>query len=80
MTSVLTEFLENELDDYVRERVRQEVRAGRHAYLTFNIFNVLLDPEEGVATVEDVLDPDRTETLALDDFARMVEEAAPRDH
>lgn len=77
--SVLTEFFANEFDDYVRDRVYQEVHAGRQACLTFNIFNVLLDPEAGVATVEDVLDPDRTETVNLDEFARMIEEAASRD-
>ncbi|MCP4655139.1 MAG: hypothetical protein GY856_06935 [bacterium] len=78
--SVLTEFFANEFDDYVRDRVRQELHAGRHAYFTFNIFNVRLDPEAAVATVEDVLDPDRTETVNLDEFTRMIEEAASRDH
>lgn len=77
--SVLTEFFTNEFDAYVRDRLRQAVDEGRHACLTFNIFNVLLDPEAGLATIEDVLEPDRVETVNLDDFARMIEEAAPSD-
>jgi len=76
--SVLTEFLANEFDDHVRDCILKEVHAGRHAYLTFNIFNVLLDPEAGVATVEDVLDPDRRASVKLDEFIGMIEEAKPR--
>lgn len=77
--SVIKGFFANEFDEYVRDRVRRELDAGRYAHLTFNIFNVLLDPEAGAATVEDVLDPDRAETVSLEEFTRMIEEAEPRD-
>lgn len=74
MMTVISEFFLNEFNDYVAGVLRRELSAGRHAELTFNIFNVLLDPEAGLATVQDELDPDRSEVVDLAEFARMVEE------
>ena len=64
----------NEFNDYVAGVLRRELSARRHAELTFNIFNVRLDPEAGLATVQDELDRDRSEAVDLSEFARMVEE------
>lgn len=72
--TVISEFFLNEFNDYVAGVLRREFSAGRHAALTFNIFNVVLDPEAGLATVQDELDPDRSEVVDLAEFARMVEE------
>lgn len=72
--TVISEFFLNEFNDYVAGVLRRELSARRHAELTFNIFNVLLDPEAGLATVQDELDPDRSEVVDLAEFARMVEE------
>lgn len=71
--SVVTEFLENELDEYVREVLLRELDAGHAAYLTFNIFNVRIDPDLALVTIEDELDPDREESLEVAEFRSMVE-------
>lgn len=42
-------------------------------YLTFNVFNLRLDFDTRVATVEDELEPDEEERLPLDDFAALIE-------
>lgn len=72
--TVIAEFFLNEFNDYVGGVLRRELSARRHAELTFNIFNVMLDPEAGLATVQDELDPDRSQVVELAEFARMVEE------
>lgn len=72
--TVISEFFLNEFNDYVAGVLRRELSARRHAELTFNIFNVLLDPEAGQATVQDELDPDRSDVIDLAEFTRMVEE------
>lgn len=72
--SVVSEFFLNEFNPYVADVLRRGIADGAPAYFTFNVFNVNLDPVVGLVTVEDELDPERVETLPLDDFARMVEE------
>lgn len=59
MSALLDEFLAEECNAYVVGRIRDEARAGGSGkrYLTFNRFNVRLDLDSGVATVEDELDP-----------------------
>lgn len=74
MMAVISEFFLNEFNDYVASVLRRELAARRHAELTFNIFNVQLDPEAGLATVQDELDPERSEVISLAELARMVEE------
>jgi len=71
--TVVSEFFLNEFNDYVAGVLRRELSARRHAELTFNIFNVLLDPDAGLATVQDELDPARSEVVDLAEFARLVE-------
>ena len=72
--TVIEEFSLNEFDHYVAGVLGRKLAARRRAEHTFNIFNVVLDPDAGLATVQDELDPDRSEVVALTEFARMVEE------
>jgi hypothetical protein len=74
MMSVVAEFFEHEFNEHVRTVLERELDTGRPAYLTFNIFNVRLDPDAGTATVEDELDPDREETLPITAFARRIQD------
>ena len=55
--SVISEFFLNEFNEYVGGVLRRELAARRHAELTFNLFDVVLDPDCEVATVQDVLIP-----------------------
>jgi hypothetical protein len=72
--TVVSEFFLNEFNEHVREVLRRELASGRHSYLTFNVFNVRLDPEAGFVTVEDELDPNRREVVDLAEFARLIKE------
>jgi len=72
--SVVSEFFLNEINGYVRDVLRRELATDRPAYLTFNIFNVRLDPDAELATIKDELDPDRAATVNLSEFAQMIEE------
>lgn len=47
--------------------------------LTFNASNVLLDFDNGTATVDDELDPAISETVPLDHFFELVDAARPAD-
>lgn len=76
--TVISDFLSIEFDKYVADDVRREVAARRYAELSYNRFIVRLDPEAGLATVFDDLDPDRFEVIDLDEFARLVEEHSNR--
>lgn len=73
-TDLITEFFLTEFNDYVAAVLRRELSAHRRAELTFNIFDVRLDPDARLATVMDVLDPDRSQEIDLSEFARMVGE------
>ncbi len=74
--AVVAEFFLNEFNDYVASVLRHELSTGRSVELTFNVFNVRLDPQAGLAVVQDELDPERCETVDLTEFASMVEERA----
>ncbi|GAA0638104.1 hypothetical protein GCM10009547_48120 [Sporichthya brevicatena] len=76
--TVVTEFFQNEFNEHVASVLRRELDAGRQVELTFNVFNVRLDPQMGVVTVQDELDPNRCEALDLAEFAGMVEERSRR--
>jgi len=68
--SFFRHILEQEMTAYERGEILQAVRqrpSGRH-YLTFNVFNVLMDFDSSTATVEDELDADVAESLPLDEF------------
>jgi len=72
--TVLSDFFLNEFNEHVQDVLRRELASGRHSYLTFNVFNVRLDPDAGFTTVEDELDPARTEAVDLSEFAQLIEE------
>ena len=69
-------FLAEEGNEYVRSLLLEELAqpSGGAKYLTFNVFNVNLDFEAQLATVEDELDPDAVETLSLSDFRGLLEQ------
>lgn len=75
--SLMERFLTEEADEHVRDVLQRELRRGTSGsrYLTFNIFNVRLDFDRGVATLEDELDPQSEETMALEAFERRLSEA-----
>lgn len=59
------------------EAVRDVLRRRTHGeeYVVFNVFNLRLDFDIRIATVEDELEPDEEEQLPLDDFAALIERA-----
>jgi hypothetical protein len=68
--SLMSRFLDEEADDSARS-VIAAVFASRTSgveYLAFNVFNVRLDFDSGIATVEDELDPLAEESLPLSAF------------
>lgn len=72
--SPVQDFMNHEADDFVRSellRAIDQLDAGQR-YFTYNTFNVLLDADAQLATVEDELDVDRAETVSLDTFAGLL--------
>lgn len=70
----LQDFMTHEADRRVRSELlsaMDALAAGRR-YFTYNTFNVLLDGQTQLATVEDELDVDRAETVSLETFAEML--------
>lgn len=70
----LQDFMIHEADDFVRSELISaidELDTGQR-YFTYNTFNVLLDADSQVATVEDELDVDRSESVALEAFAELL--------
>jgi len=75
MLSPLQDFLNHDADDFVRSELLSaidQLDAGQRRYFTYNTFNVLLDADTQLATVEDELDVDRSETVALGAFADLL--------
>lgn len=70
--SVLADFFQNEFDGSVQQILVQKLSTGRAAYLTFNIFNVRIDPDVETVTIDDVLDPERSEKVDLPTFRQLV--------
>lgn len=70
-------FLKEECNEYVRSLLLTEMGrpSGAAKYLTFNVFNVNLNFEQQLATVEDELDPESEETLPLSDFQALLQQA-----
>jgi hypothetical protein len=71
---VLAEFFAHEVDEYVRLELLtaiDELATGRR-YFTYNVFNVLLDADGQIATVEDELDVQRSETVPLGSFGELL--------
>ena len=78
MTPLLEEFLAEECTDDVVGLLRDEAKAsGGEKYFTFNRFNVRLDLDEGMATIEDELDPDAEVSLPLAEFLDSLPSQAP---
>lgn len=65
MSSLLDQFLAEECNAYVVQRIREEAAAAGERYLIFNRFNVRLDLDAGVATIEDEIDPDAETSLPV---------------
>jgi hypothetical protein len=65
MSSLLDQFLAEECNAYVVQRIRDEAATTGERYLTFNRFNVRLDLDAGVATIEDEIDPDTEISLPV---------------
>jgi hypothetical protein len=68
--TLIDRFFREECNDYVRELLLEEIRTrseGRRRF-TFNVFNVLLDVDSGMVTVEDVLEPDADQSVPLSEF------------
>jgi hypothetical protein len=63
-------FFAEEADEYVQGVLDRELesRVSGSRYFTFNVFNVRLDFDEGVATIEDELDPASSESLSLEEL------------
>ena len=70
--SVVERFFDVEANEHVRRVLTTELssRTTGSRYLTFNVFNVRLDFDVGVATFEDELDPATTKSLPLADLRR----------
>jgi hypothetical protein len=60
-------FFADETDEYVKGLldIALSTSTSGTRYFEFNVFNVRLDFDAGVATIEDVLDPTRSESLSL---------------
>jgi hypothetical protein len=71
MGEILDQFLSHDADEHVRRVLADEIktRAAGSRNFTFNVFNVRIDVEHGVVTIEDELDPSREESVPLDEFA-----------
>jgi hypothetical protein len=73
--SLLDAFLVEECTPHIVAVLRESAQEqSGHRYFTFNRFNVRLDLDAGVVTIEDELDPDVELALPLDEFMRRVEE------
>jgi len=75
LRSPIDEFLAYELNDVIRSelvRAIEQTRSGR-LYFTYNTFNVSLNFDTSVVTVEDELDVSRQSTLSLDQFTTLLD-------
>ena len=76
MTDLADRFFAEEANDYVRGVLDRELSSrtsGSH-YFTFNVFNVRLNFDHGLATIEDELDAGSSESLSLDELRRRLHE------
>jgi len=70
MGEVADRFFTNEANEHVRRVLADEIRSrtAGSRYFTFNVFNVHIDVDRNVATIEDELDPASEESVPLEDF------------
>lgn len=78
MSSCLIDrFFAEEFNDHVRAVVEEAAAEGVGArYLTFNVFNVAMDLDSGLVTVEDELDASAECTVSLALFLERVREGS----
>jgi hypothetical protein len=71
MGEVADRFFDEEANEHVRRVLTDEIgsRTAGSRYFTFNIFNVRIDVDAGVVTIEDELDPTCDESVSLEEFA-----------
>jgi hypothetical protein len=67
-STLLARFLAEEATVYVTNLILDAIdrRTSGAEYLTFNVFNLRLDFDEGTATIEDELDASAEEDVAID--------------
>jgi hypothetical protein len=73
-------FFAFEVDEYLRNLLLEAIARGQTEgtrYFTFNIFNVLLDYDRGLATVEDELNAGRMCRIEIAEFEERLR--APTD-
>lgn len=69
----LQDFLNHEADEFVRAELLGAIdQLVGQRYFTYNTFNVLLDADTQLATVEDELDVERSEMVPLTTFADLL--------
>jgi hypothetical protein len=70
MGEVADRFFTEEANEHVRRMLADEIqsRTTGSRYFTFNVFNVRIDVDRNVATIEDELDPASEESIPLADF------------
>lgn len=71
---LLDRFFSEECTRYVRDLLLEALeRTSGTEYFTFNVFNVLIDADRGVVTVEDELDPSASCTTSRESFKSRLE-------
>jgi hypothetical protein len=70
--ALIDRFLAEDCTDSVRALLLHEIdaRSSGRRYLTFNVFNVLLDFDTGIATIEDELDVESSWSIPPAAFGR----------
>lgn len=78
---LIARFFDDEVDEHVIALIlgAARTRTAGLEYFTFNVFNVRLDFDTRVATVEDELNPTSDESMALEAFIELVEAAGRGD-
>jgi hypothetical protein len=67
IVALIDELFEDEGEEaYLVRVIHDELEAGRHADLTFNIYSLQIDPDAGSVTVSDLFD--RSEVMAIEDL------------
>ena len=64
-------FFNQEANAHVRRVLADEIQARSTGsrYFTFNVFNVRIDVDRNVVTIEDELDPALEESVSLEEFS-----------
>ncbi|MFL5931019.1 MAG: hypothetical protein ACJ75P_07170 [Gaiellaceae bacterium] len=71
MGEVADRLYQQEANDHVRRVLGDEIRSRTvgSRYFTFNVFNVPIDVNRNVVTIEDELDPALEESVSLEEFS-----------